>query len=139
MAIRKGSDNDKWYTFLLLKGYNGRKKTTLYVELSHNKGYWYVNSGGIFGNDYTKKKNIVWSSPAIGHGTNADAMEVMTSPAEAVKSETGDGGNSLQTMFSERKNSNISENKQENGEKTEGGVNNIYKYDTKDEEQYCFP
>ncbi len=127
--IRTGYDGDARHTFLLLKGHNGRKDATLYIELSREGAYWNVNSGGIFGNNYTKKKNIVWPLPAVGHSTNADAMEVVSSPAEAVKSETGDGGNSPQTMFSEGEGSNISESEQENGEKS-SEINNNYDNDT---------
>lgn len=38
---------------------------TLYVELVEEKGFWRVNSGGIFRDSYGKNKKVVWSASEV--------------------------------------------------------------------------
>ena len=93
---RKGNE-----TFMLLELHDEKHKRTLYVELSNDGTYWNVNSGGIFKNKYTDKKDIVWPEPTVGSNANTDTTEVVDSPAKAAKGETVDrGGNSSQTISS---------------------------------------
>ncbi len=38
---------------------------TLYIELVEDKGFWRVNSGGVFRRTYGKNKKVVWSASEV--------------------------------------------------------------------------
>ena len=121
--VRKGNQ-----TYMLLEFHDEQHKRTLYVELSHDGSYWNVNSGGIFRNGYSEKKDIVWPEPTVRNSANTDATEVVDSPAAAAKGVTVDrGGNSSQTISSEGKVINKSSKEQAAGEKSaEGSAKSTY-------------
>ena len=120
--IRIGRNRKSNQTYMLLELHDEKHKRTLYVELSHDGTYWNVNSGGIFRNKYTDKNDIVWPEPTVGSNANTDTAEVADSPTEVAKGETVDrGGNSSQPISSESKDTNNTDTKQENEEKSVGG------------------
>ena len=120
--IRIGRNRKSNQTYMLLELHDEKHKRTLYVELSHDGTYWNVNSGGIFRNKYTDKNDIVWPEPTVGSNANTDTAEVADSPTEVAKGETVDrGGNSSQPISSGSKDTNNTDTKQENEEKSAGG------------------
>ena len=121
--IRIGRNRKSNQTYMLLELHDEKHKRTLYVELSHDGTYWNVNSGGIFRNKYTDKNDIVWPEPTVGSNANTDTAEVADSPTgEVTKGETVDrGGNSSQPISSGSKDTNNTDTKQENEEKSAGG------------------
>ena len=92
-------------------------------EAALGSGDTNVNSGGIFRNKYTDKNDIVWPEPTVGSNANTDTAEVADSPTgEVTKGETVDrGGNSSQPISSGSKDTNNTDTKQGNEEKSVGG------------------
>lgn len=71
----------------------------------------------------TDKNDIVWPEPTVGSNANTDTAEVADSPTgEVTKGETVNrGGNSSQPISSGSKDTNNTDTKQENEEKSAGG------------------
>ena len=106
-VIKRGNARGESETYLL--EVQDAHNNTLFVELSKDGSYWNVNSAGVFKKGYSKKKDIVWTVPALGSSTNADATEVHHGQS---KGETVTSGNSSQTISSEDKGSDSSSNSQ---------------------------
>ena len=106
-VIKRGNVRGESETYLL--EVQDAHNNTLFVELSKDGSYWNVNSAGVFKKGYSKKKDIVWTVPALGSSTNADATEVHHGQS---KGETVTSGNSSQTISSEDKGSDSSSNSQ---------------------------
>ncbi len=106
-VIKRGNARGESETYLL--EVQDAHNNTLFVELSKDGSYWNVNSAGVFKKGYSKKKDIVWTVPALGSSTNADATEVHHGQS---KGETVTSGNSSQTISSEDKGSDSSDNSQ---------------------------
>lgn len=100
--IRKGNDRGKNETFLL--EVQDKHNNTLFIELSKDGSYWNVNSAGVFKKSYSKKKDVVWTLPAVGSSTSADATEVNNGTIEGATVTSGD---SSQTTSSEGKDTDI--------------------------------
>lgn len=112
-VIKRGNARGVNETYLL--EVQDAHNNTLFVELSQDGSYWNVNSAGVFKKGYSKKKDIVWTVPALGSSTNADATEVYHGQS---KGETVTSGDSSQTISSEGKDSNKSEVSQTSDKKT---------------------
>ena len=108
-VIKRGNARGENETYLL--EVQDAHNNTLFIELSKDGSYWNVNSAGIFKKGYSKKKDIVWTLPALGSSTNADATEVHHGQSEG---ETVTSGDSSQTISSESKGSDSSSNGQTN-------------------------
>ena len=106
-VIKRGNARGESETYLL--EVQDAHNNTLFVELSKDGSYWNVNSAGVFKKGYSKKKDIVWTVPALGSSTNADATEVHHGQS---KGETVTSGNSSQTISSKDKGSDSSSNSQ---------------------------
>ena len=106
-VIKRGNARGESETYLL--EVQDAHNNTLFVELSKDGSYWNVNSAGVFKKGYSKKKDIVWTVPALGSSTNADATEVNHGQS---KGETVTSGDSSQTISSEDKGSDSSANSQ---------------------------
>lgn len=111
-VIKKGNQRGDNDTYLL--EVKDKHNNTLFVELSKDGSYWNVNSAGIFNERYSKKKDIVWTLPAVSSSTNADATGVNHG---TTKGETVASGNSPQTISSEDKYNDISSQKQADDKK----------------------
>lgn len=110
-VIKRGNARGENKTYLL--EVQDAHNNTLFIELSKDGSYWNVNSAGIFKKGYSKKKDIVWTLPALGSSTNADATEVNHGQTEG---ETVTSGDSSQTISSENKGSESTQNDQTNNE-----------------------
>lgn len=111
-VIKKGNQRGGSDTYLL--EVKDKHNNTLFVELSKDGSYWNVNSAGIFNERYSKKKDIVWTLPAVSSSTNADATGVNHG---TTRGETVTSGNSPQTISSEDKYNDISPQKQADDKK----------------------
>lgn len=111
-VIKKGNQRGGSDTYLL--EVKDKHNNTLFVELSKDGSYWNVNSAGIFNERYSKKKDIVWTLPAVSSSTNADATGVNHG---TTKGETVTSGNSPQTISSGDKYNDISPQKQADDKK----------------------
>lgn len=111
-VIKKGNQRGDNHTYLL--EVKDKHNNTLFVELSKDGSYWNVNSAGIFNERYSKKKDIVWTLPAVSSSTNADATGVNHG---TTKGETVASGNSPQTISSGDKYNDISPQKQADDKK----------------------
>ena len=109
-VIKRGNARSTNETYLL--EVQDAHNNTLFVELSQDGSYWNVNSAGVFKKGYSKKKDIVWTVPALGSSTNADATEVHHGQS---KGETVTSGDSSQTISSDDKDNNSSANNQADG------------------------
>jgi hypothetical protein len=49
---------------------------TLFIQLSRDGKYWNVNSAGIFKKKYSRRKQEVYTRPALEPGTNTDSRGV---------------------------------------------------------------
>ena len=102
-VIKRGNERGENETYLL--EVQDAHNNTLFIELSQDGSYWNVNSAGVFKKAYSKKKDIVWTLPALGSSTNTDATEVNHGQS---KGETVTSGNSPQTIpFDNKDNTNL--------------------------------
>ena len=62
-VIKRGNARGESETYLL--EVQDAHNNTLFVELSKDGSYWNVNSAGVFKKGYSKKKDIVWTVPAL--------------------------------------------------------------------------
>ena len=108
-VIKRGNERGKNETYLL--EVQDVHNNTLFIELSKDGSYWNVNSAGVFKTSYSKKKDIVWTLPALSSSTNTDATGVNHGQS---KGETVTSGNSPQTIpFSNKDNANLSQIQEE--------------------------
>lgn len=110
-TIRKGNNRSDNKTFLL--EVKDKHNNTLFIELSKDGSYWNVNSGGIFHERYSQKKEVVWTLPTVGSSTSADATGVNHGN---YKDATVTSGNSPQTTSSENKDSKKVSDSQTHGD-----------------------
>ena len=82
--IRKGKKRKSNSTYLLLVIRDDERESTLYIELSNDGRYWTVNTGGVLRRGNKKRKDIVWSVPALGNDTSTDVIGVAGSPTDVV-------------------------------------------------------
>ena len=82
-------------TYLLEISYE--HNNTLFIQLSRDGSYWNVNSAGIFKMKYSRRKQEVFTRPAVEPDTNTDTSGVDSGQANGV---TTPAGNSPQTSES---------------------------------------
>ena len=70
---------------------------TLFIQLSRDGKYWNVNSAGIFKKKYSRRKQEVYTRPALEPGTNTDSRGVDSGLSDGV---TAPAGNSPETSAS---------------------------------------
>lgn len=99
--IKEGALIGTHQTYLL--EVSNEHNDTLFIQLSNDGTYWNVNSAGIFKKKYSRRKQKVYSVPAVGESTITDTSEVdngqsmgETEPA-GNSSESKDSKNSLNT------------------------------------------
>ena len=109
-TIREGSIVADNQTYLL--ELSDEHNNTLFIQLSRDGSYWNVNSAGIFKKKYSRRKQEVYTRPALEPGTNTDPSGVDSGLDEGV---TAPAGNSPQT--SDGKGSTENANVQGNSEK----------------------
>ena len=109
-TIREGSIVADNQTYLL--ELSDEHNNTLFIQLSRDGSYWNVNSAGIFKKKYSRRKQEVYTRPALEPGTNTDPSGVDSGLDEGV---TAPAGNSPQT--SEGKGSTENANVQGNSKK----------------------
>ena len=102
--IRNGNKRNSKETYLL--ELSDGKNNTLFIELSSDGNYWNVNSAGIFRRSYSRKKETVWSLPAVESTSTAEDEGVRN---ENISSNSM-SGNSPQSVSSENKYTNLSQN-----------------------------
>ncbi|MDR0542132.1 MAG: hypothetical protein LBH19_07945, partial [Dysgonamonadaceae bacterium] len=89
--IHEGNTRGEKDTYLI--EVTDKHNNTLFVELSNDGSYWNVNSAGVLKTKYSAKKKLIWSLPAVGNSTNADAVGVNRG---TTKGATTTSGNSPQ-------------------------------------------
>ncbi len=109
-TIREGNNYDGKKTYLV--ELTDRKNNTLFVELSSDGSYWNVNSAGVFRKGYSKKKDIVWTAPAVGHNSTTENKGVANSITGDKGSTGSTSGDSPQTISSEGKGTQPAEENQ---------------------------
>lgn len=93
-----------------------KKNNTLFVELSSDGTYWNVNSAGVFRKNYSKKKEVIWTAPAVGHNSATENKEVASSITGNESSTGSTSGDSSQVTSLLDKDSKLSDKKQETTE-----------------------
>jgi hypothetical protein len=105
-------------TFLLVK--IGEKGSVLFVELSPNKGYYDVNSGGVFNNKYINKKELLWSGGTHHTQLSGETADVSIGQSKINPSESPGAplsqSNSLSEDKDTAKNPDMGKNKGNKGE-----------------------
>ena len=109
-TIREGSIIADNQTYLL--EVSDEHNNTLFIQLSRDGSYWNVNSAGIFKKKYSRRKQEVFTRPALEPDTNTDTSGVDSGQENGV---TTPAGNSPQT--SESKGKGNSSTSQAKGEK----------------------
>lgn len=94
-TIRKGGIVAGNQTYLL--EISDEHNNTLFIQLSRDGSYWNVNSAGIFNKKYSRRKQEVFTRPAVEPDTNTDTSGVDSGQANGV---TTPAGNSPQTSES---------------------------------------
>ena len=108
-TIREGSIIADNQTYLL--EVSDEHNNTLFIQLSRDGSYWNVNSAGIFKKKYSRRKQEVFTRPALEPDTNTDTSGVDSGQENGV---TTPAGNSPQTSASKGKgNSSTSQAKGE--------------------------
>lgn len=101
-VVRRGKVRNGIDTYLL--EVTDGNNNTLFVELSNDGSYWNVNSAGRFRTEYSKKKEVVWSLPALGTGSGTQSGEVADRTDDVLRRATVvNSGNSPQNVPSEHK------------------------------------
>ena len=109
-TIREGGIIAGNQTYLL--EISDEHNNTLFIQLSRDGSYWNVNSAGIFKKKYSRRKQEVFTRPALEPDTNTDTSGVDSGQSNGV---TTPAGNSPQT--SESKGKGNSSTSQAKGEK----------------------
>ncbi|MDO5760938.1 MAG: hypothetical protein Q4Q06_07920, partial [Bacteroidota bacterium] len=110
-TIRQGNKRNNQNTYLLeVKDKNNK---TLFIELSKDGSYWTINSAGVFREDYSKNKSVIWSLPALENDSTVGTVGVQNQN----KNGNSLSGNSLQTTDSNGKGTTNLENEKEKEEK----------------------
>ena len=87
-TIREGNKVAGNQTYLL--EVSDAHNNTLFVQLSRDGTYWNINSAGIFRTRYSRNKPEVYSRPALGSSTSADATRVNRGQTKSVTAASGD-------------------------------------------------
>ncbi|MDY4555455.1 MAG: helicase-related protein [Prevotella sp.] len=116
-TIREGGIIAGNQTYLL--EISDEHNNTLFIQLSRDGSYWNVNSAGIFKKKYSRRKQEVFTRPALEPDTNTDTSGVDSGQSNGV---TTPAGNSPQTSESKGKgNSSTSQAKGEKVAENQGG------------------
>lgn len=94
-TIREGGIVANNQTYLL--EISDEHNNTLFIQLSRDGKYWNVNSAGIFKKKYSRRKQEVYTRPALEPGTNTDSRGVDSGLSDGV---TAPAGNSPETSAS---------------------------------------
>lgn len=94
-TIREGAIVANNQTYLL--EISDEHNNTLFIQLSRDGKYWNVNSAGIFKKKYSRRKQEVYTRPALEPGTNTDSRGVDSGLSDGV---TAPAGNSPETSAS---------------------------------------
>ncbi|MBQ5680359.1 MAG: hypothetical protein IIV20_02650 [Bacteroidaceae bacterium] len=113
-TIREGGIVANNQTYLL--EISDEHNNTLFIQLSRDGKYWNVNSAGIFKKKYSRRKQEVYTRPALEPGTNTDSRGVDSGLSDGV---TAPAGNSPETSAS--KGTENSETDKENEQKFNKG------------------
>ncbi len=115
-TIRIGNKrNNKQDTYIL--EIKDKNNNTLFIELSKDGKYWTINSAGVFREDYSKNKSVVWSLPALENDSTVGTAGVQNQN----KNGNSLSGKSPQTTDSEGKGTRKNDIEKDEQEKFEEG------------------
>lgn len=116
VSIKKGSKRNGKDTFIIeVPQTDDKDANILYIELSADKEYWNVNSGGIFRSGYTKNMEVIEKKEKTDN--SLPALETSPATGDGKVQDTSEGGNLLSgnsslSESSERKVTNATSDKQ---------------------------
>ncbi len=122
--IREGALIGNNQTYLL--EVSDEHNNTLFIQLSRDESYWNVNSAGIFKKKYSRRKQKVYSVPAVGESTDTDASEVNSDQSEGAIAPAGNSSKTSKDVPNDdrlssegKSNENLSEAQESVQEKVE--------------------